>query len=251
MNSQLFESGGKMAWNMFVPVGLKIQDVEAGTELFGTPQQREAGRFGGVVGGLIPVWNDINWMIQNLADTGHILMSESHVTRAAERRKGWEAWNQFKSEFDEQLRAKGYTLEDIRTKPWLAEAKYHYEDTKVSLAQQFPEWAKSRQESVSDIQVINADRENALLRYDRDTRLGVTPAMDDMMIAEFESYLGEVKNQLLLTGGIESLEDAPPAVFDEIIRKSVEFSGKNPRWRSIWGRFYEKELGPIEVTREL
>jgi hypothetical protein len=251
MNSQLFESGGKLAWNMFVPVGLKIQDVEAGTELFGTPQQREANRFGGVMGNLIPVWNDINWMIQNLQDTGHILMSPSHVTRAAERRKGWEEWNTFKSEFDEQLRAKGYTLEDIRNKPWLAEALHHYEDRKVSLAEQFPEWAKSRQESVSDIQVINADREMALDRFARDTRLGVTPSMDDMMIAEFESYLGEVKDQLLLTAGIESLTDAPPPVFDEIIGKSVEFSRKNPRWRSIWGRFYEKELGPIEVTREL
>jgi hypothetical protein len=251
VNSQLFESGGKMAWNMFVPVGLKIQDVEAGTELFGTPEQREAGRFGGVMGNLVPVWNDINWMIQNVTDTGHVLMADSHVTRAAERRKGWEKWNEFKSTFDEQLRAKGYTLEDLRSKPWLSEALNHYEDTKVTLAEQFPEWAKSRQESVSDIQIINADREMALDRFARDTRVGVTPMMDDMMIAEFESYLGEVRKQLSLTAGIDSLTDAPPAVFDDIIRRSVEYSQRNPRWRSIWGRFYEKELGPIEVTREL
>lgn len=248
INSQLFESGSKIAWNAFVPAGLKIKDVSAKEELVGSPES--TGRLGGLAANLLPVWNDTNWMIQNLADSGHIISSPEHVTRGADVRRGWGKWNEFKTEFDERLREKGYTLGDIFNKPWLSDAKALYESKRSELRDQHPEWFRSHQEFIGEITAIEMQRRQHLDRYTGAVRAGRTPDPDDEMIAAFETLLDDTKRRLKLMG-ISSLADAPPELNDALRARAAEFARRNSRWTSLWGTFYEPELGPITMEREL
>jgi hypothetical protein len=241
INSQLFETSGKVAWNMFVPAGLNVQadNVE---------ELKDLSR------NMLPVINDINWMVHNLRETQEQadgFWDGTFYTRAAERSRGWNEWNEFKSSFDTQLRERGYTLEDLTNKPWLAEAKAYYEDKRIELADKYPAWWESRTESISDNIALEQQRNLMVDRYARDTRAGVRPRLDDTMIAEFELQLAEIKNDLRLRAGIESLDDAPPAVFNEIIKRSVANARLNPRWRALWDLYYAKHFGPITAQRTL
>jgi len=238
INSQMFETGGKLAWNMFVPVGMKIETDNA--------EEVKA-----LTRNLLPVLNDINWMSRNLHEQANVISSPAHVTRASERSKGWEEWNQFKADFDAQLRERGYTLEDIHNKPWLSDALAFYEDKRTELQRKYPAWWESRNETIGNIMAEEQERNDAIDRFATDTRAGIAPSMDDAMINEFETVLAEIKDRLRLTAGITSLEDAPPEVMDMIRKMAVGFAQQNPRWVSIWERFYLKSFGPLTVERRL
>lgn len=237
INSQLFETGGKVAWNMFVPAGMNIQADNA--------EEAQA-----LARDLFPVWNDINWMIRNYHETANQFSNPDFKTRSAERQDGWNEWNNFKRDFDTELRNRGYTLEDLR-KPWLAEAQAYYEDKRTELAERYPAWWESREEAIGNNVMEEQARNLAIDRHNRDVRLGLQPKVDDFMIARFEEMMAQVKERMRLTMGIDSLEDAPPEVTDEIIRLSVENARQNPRWPAIWDTYYANSFGPITAERRL
>jgi hypothetical protein len=236
INSQMLESGGKLGWNLFVPAGLDIKDVSAAEE-------RQD-----VIRNLLPALNDINWMLHNMEETGNIFVSPAHVTRAGEVRAGYDAWNKFRTSFSEQLAEKGYTLEDIHNKPWLAEAKAYYDGQRAALRDRYPAWFRAQQESLGEIEALNMQRAQHLARFNAATQAGVTPKPDDQMVAEMDALIDGYRSKLQLVG-IDDLSDAPPEVFDDILRRSAEFARRNPRWVTLWDEFFSKEFGPITTTR--
>ena len=233
INRQLFESAGKVGWNLFVPAGMEIRDASAGKELQS------------VMRSLTPAINDVDWMVQNLKETGHVIFSQDHVTSSAEARKGYEAWNRFKEDFDSELKQQGFSFNQL-DEPWLADAKQYYDAKKAEYADRYPAWQKSKTESISEIQSLAMERS---LRIDRVARAGMggPPAsIDDYMLAQFDDYLTLTKQQMGLLG-FTNLEDAPPEIYNEIRQTALDYLDENPGFRALWEKFYRRELGPISV----
>ena len=142
-------------------------------------------------------------------------------------------------------------MEDIHNKPWLADAKAYYEDKRVQIATKYPAWWESRTESINNNIADETARNLMVDRYAASVRANQEPAMDDAMVAQFEAMLTEIKERLRLTAGIDSLEDAPPQVHGDVIKLAIENARINPRWRSLWGQYYEKTFGPITSEMRL
>lgn len=259
INSQLFESSGKLAWNLFVPVGVPINDVTAMEELVGTEEQRANGRLGGVMGNLMPAINDINWMIRNAAESDAMLglnpmWSDRFMTDFAEIRSGYDEWNAYKKDLETQLKGRGFELTDIHRMPWLGQEKLAYDRKRQELEERYPAWFESRQEAAEENAALQMERQQRLLRYrnwDSGGRRGyISP--DDWMVGEFEGVLENYRNELELRTGSRDLTNAPPIVFDEIRQISADYARQNPYWKGLWEKWYRPELGPITIElREL
>ena len=238
MNAQLLEATGKVAWNMFVPVGMEIKDAAAADEA-----QK-------VLKSLMPAMNDINWMIENVKDSGHVMFSEEHVTRRAQVTRGYEAWNEFKRGFEAELQTAGFGFGDL-DRPWMAEAKAFYEGKRAELADRYPEWWASRQEYVSDQMALNTEKQ---LREDRVTlgaQTGEPVSLDDQQFVQFEAFLDERQRMMQLTLRTSDFTDAPPGVFDEVHAMAKQFADQNPAFLGLWRKYWQPTFGPIEMALEL
>jgi hypothetical protein len=239
INSQLFEGAGKLAWNAFIPVGTNIRDAAAGKELTDVAKQ------------MLPIWNDINWMTKNVQESGQVLFSPSHQVTAAQVRDGYDAWYSYKRGFEAALNERGYTTADIFNKPWLADVQAEYENKQAEIAREFPAWVQSRQESIGNITALNMDREQMLQTAQYKQSIGQQPSPDEQQIADFETMLAGLKRKMSLVLGSTDFDNAPPDVFDQILRTAAQYANENPGWISVWNRFYRSQFGPIEIAQTL
>jgi hypothetical protein len=238
---------------MFVPVGANIRDAAAGKELI---EVKKGGTLGGLAGSLLPVWNDITWMINDTKDiaiptVGGALSPATAESANAQARHGYEEWYSFKAALDAQLQTRGYRLDDIRTKPWLADVLALYENKQAELAAKYPWWVQAKEEAMGNIVANQMERRAALQQVGLDQAMGRPSTPDNQMLWDFERMLDGIKEDMRLRMGTSDLQDAPPELFDAILAKSAANARANPGWVSLWNKWYRREFGPIEMVMEL
>ena len=237
INAQAAESASKLALSTIIaPQGMSIKDRADAAEL--TKLYRS----------VMPVVNDINWMVKDVKETGHVLMSESHMTTKAEIREGYAEWNEVKTNVTEGLKAQGYTLADMHNKPWLSDLKMYYEGQRAELNAKYPAWQNQRRESVGNRVALEMEKKDRLLKVEQ-RPLEASDA--DFAFYDMESLLSELSTTLRYkgfeVGGNDGWADAPPEVFTAVLAWGVELRETIPGWQSVWKKFYEDEWGFLEA----
>jgi hypothetical protein len=235
INSQLFETAGK-SLVLFTPWGGQIADKSDYIEI-----QR-------LMRSAMPAINDINWMLQDLKDQGNVMFSAAHKSRLGQIREGYAEWNEFRDGLGEALEAQGWTWSDLQRSPYLEEQKLAYEAKRAELAYRLPEWKKSRQESIFNVQALEMERNDLLATAMADPANASPTAL---MVAQFENELAQVKDALSVEGvsvdGPDGWLDAPAWAPQYLIERAVQMREADPRFYGVWKKFYERELGPIEA----
>lgn len=237
INAQALESAGRLALGtVFSPNGVSIRDGIEGAELQKLTRS------------LLPVVNDVNWMLRDLKEQGHVLFSEAHMTTRAEIREGFNEWNEFKRQMTDTLGRSGYTLSDMHNKPWLRDQKLAYEARRAEIGARYPSWISYDQERIGNRVALDTEKRDRLAAAQADP--SSVSAADAAMFA-FESELDQIQQRLRLlgydVGGRDGWSDAPPDVYNYIIARGVELRESVPGWQSVWEKFYRPEWGLLEA----
>jgi len=236
INRQLFESGYEMTLAPFMPWGASVKNQyerSEATQLFRS---------------MLPVYNDIDWMVKDLKDQGHVLMSDSHKTARNQIDAGYREWGEYKDNLYQQLEGAGYTWSDLMYKPYLAETKLAYEMKRAELAQKYPEWNKSRLRSIEGRVSEDMEKSDRLARAAGDP---ATATVTDLQLAEMERQVALVRDELRYQGVDvtvgDGFLDAPPWAFEYIQELGVRMLRQNPEWQRMWSQYYESTFGPLEA----
>jgi hypothetical protein len=259
INSQLFEGVGKVAWNAFIPFATNIKDVSVVDELIGTPQQRKSGRLGGIAGGMLPVWNDINWMTRDFAEVAVPNITGLATPMAAESYRaqiddGYDDWYSFKRDFETKLQEEGFTMNDVFNDAFIdfmAPLRAQYERKKLELQQRYPAWWQSRMEAPGNIEALNMEKSARIANATYGNPDGSPVSPDNQQVAEMQQFIDDTMEMVGLTTGNGQIEDAPAEVFDEVHRRAVEYARVNPGFTSLWNKFWRREWGLIESAMQL
>lgn len=216
--------------NLFSPHGLSIKSMA------------DAAQVQNVMKSLMPVMNDINQMTHDLGEEGHVLMSPTHQTNAAEARDGWDEWNRYKQDLGTQLTSSGLTFSDMSRKPWLANVNAAYKTKQAELGAKYPGWIASRTKSLQNMEALNVEKSNRINK----ANAGIGSEADNMM-AEFEARLQPIKDQMKALG-ITDTADLPPDIFQEVQNLAVQYAKQNLEFRRIYKKFYQPDYGPIEAA---
>jgi hypothetical protein len=245
INSQLFEGAGKVALNAFIPGGFNIRDAAAGKELQDIGKQ------------LLPVFNDINWMMRDLREVAYPVAVGAFTPMAAQSydaqvRDGYDEWNAYKRDFETMLADQGLTMADVRNEDYgLDELNAQYEQKLLEIQQKYPAWWDSRMETPGNVQAMEMEKNNRIDRVTFGPSIGITPSVDDMHTAEMQQFIDLMMEEIELMTGSTKLEDAPAGVWDEVKRKAVELADINPGFVALWNKFWRWEWGDIEIRMEL
>lgn len=228
-----------LLFNLFNPVGVNISDVDdesLGKVTMATLQK--------LVKRSIPVINDLKFTLEDAKEQGHVIMSPSHMTRAAETSKGYEEWGQFKKGIDTALKQSGASFYDLYNNAGMAPLLEEYKLKKLELEAKYPGWVDSK---------LRAQGNRAELEQERTTRLDTVryspdeATESDLLFKRMEdeiAYLTEVLKQQ----GITQTEDWPPEMQERIRGVGIEMAAKNPSFDRLWARFYARDFGPISST---
>lgn len=262
INSQLFEAVGKVGWNAFVPVGVHIGapaeeigealGAAEGGKIQGTTSQEmvDLGRQ------LTPVWNDINWMLHDTSEVllpnvaGVVTPMESASYRA-QVRDGWAQYNQVRDDYEAALAEKGYTLSDLHSKPWLADALADYEGRIAEVAERYPAWFDARTEIPGNAIALSMEKDLYMQRAAIARARGEEPAIDARQMFEMQQFIDKTLDDLELVHGTRDPQFAPPQLFQVIRDRAIEHAERNPRFRDLWNRHWRKDFGLIDEPMEL
>lgn len=242
INSQLFESVGRLGivglssapMNMFMPMAAEIKNEDDWLELERLVKQ------------LTPALNDINWMVEEAK--GWPSYAATGKPPRVQIREAYREWNDYRNEVQSELDASGMTWSDLHRQPFAASMKFEYERKLAEMQRRYPEWVKQRQESIFNIQALEMERNDAIRQVETSPETATAQAQ---MLYNFEQYLAGVKEYLSYMGvsvdGNNGWLDAPPNVMDEVITTAVRYAEQDPRFKGVWHKFYEKEIGLIEA----
>jgi hypothetical protein len=236
INSQLIESTGRGALALFTPQGVSVKNAAENAEL--QKLWRQA----------LPLVNDVDWMVQNMGEQGHVLMGGSWQTTRADITDGYSEWNTYKDSIGQQLAAQGFTWSDLYNKRYLADMKAAYDLKRAELSAKFPAWAESRKEATGNRVSNQMERQDRLARAASDPQNADTL---DVMMARFETELETLRENLkyqgVPVGGNDGWADAPPEVARYITSIGVDMLKQNPKWQTIWDRYYRSDFGVLEA----
>lgn len=217
--------------NLFSPNGVSVKSAA------------EAANVQKLVRSLAPVYNDINHLLGDAAEQKHALMSKSHQTYSADARDGWDEWNTYRKDFQDNLDKAGYKMADL-SKPWMAETKLAYNAKRAEIAAKYPGWGESRKKSAEKNAMLDLELQD---RFDRVSNGSASTA--DQMTFTFDQAVKSAQADLKLHGidTSDGFVDAPPAVRQQLIDMAVQFARGSHEWRQIYGKYFQRLLGPIEA----
>jgi hypothetical protein len=193
---------------------------------------------------MVPVFNDVDRMLEDLQDQGHILMSEEHLSRKAEVEEGYAWWNAFKQNIDHLAKAQGYTrgYASIVSNPNLAPIREAISAYKAELGRRFPTWLDSRAETASRIR-RDQDELNMLIQDPQNP--------GEEKLAFFAQVERELRRGLSEAGfSVENApEDVPEDVYVGLRQLAAELAADGDEFRRLYRQFFQRVYGPI--TREV
>jgi hypothetical protein len=224
-----------LLFNLFNPVGVNISDtddLDRGQVTIDTLQR--------LVKRSLPVINDVKFTLEDAKEQGHVIMSPSHMTRAAETAKAYDEWGSFKKGIDQALKQSGASFYDLYNNPGMAPLLEEYKLKKLELERKYPGWVDSK---------LRAQANRAELEQERQTRLDTVAyspeeaTATDLMFVQVEQEIASIK-AYLEGRGITEIEDWPPEMQERVRGVGIEMAA-NPAFERLWKRFYARDFGPI------
>lgn len=217
--------------NAFLPQGVQIRSKD------------DAKAIEDLMKRLAPVRNDIHYLLEDLKEQQHVLMSPQHQTTFADVRDGWQSWNAMKTEASrlaiEAGLESGYDGLIRSERPDLAPAQEYLKAQKAELMRRYPGWADSINSSITR----RADEQTEI-----DMRRYTPRSQGDMELrvyAEFEAQMEEYVTSLGLSFG-EGYEDLPPEVFTLMRQRAIELAATGNGFERLYKKFWARRWGPIQ-----
>lgn len=224
-----------LLFNLFNPVGVNISDVDdmdRGQVTVDTLKK--------LVKRSLPVINDLKFTLEDAKEQGHVIMSPTHMTRAAETGKAYNEWGQFKKGIDAALKQSGASFYDLYNNPGMAPLLEEYKTKKLELERKYPGWVDSK---------LRAQGNRAELEQERQSRIDTVmyapeeATASDLMFVQVEREIAGIK-EYLAQQGITQVEDWPPEMQERVRGVGIEMA-VNPSFERLWRRFYARDFGPI------
>lgn len=191
---------------------------------------------------LAPVFNDINWMYRNLQDTGRIFLEGGRQFQQVY--NGYEEWNAFRRDLEQVLQEGGYSWWHLHRVPALQPLSVEYYRKRAELSEKYPQWSRSRQESILNAQMVDVERQHHRARY-----LSGSNDPQSVLFMEFEMEVERVAEVLARqgvdVGGNDGWLDAPIDAIDYLKQLAADMLERDERFMSVWEKFYMREFGPI------
>jgi hypothetical protein len=214
--------------NLFNPQGISVHSAADAANVTKLTRQ------------LLPVVNDINHLLGDSKDQFHALTSASRQTYAADANDGWTAWADYRKKFEEDLHQSGYKMSDLN-KPWMAETKMAYNAERAKLAGLYPGWGQSRTHLAEKNAALDMELQD---RFDRVANN--TPSEVDVMTYKFNQAVKAAEADIKLHGG-EDFSDADTQTRQSLLDMASGFARGSSEWRRVYGKFFQRKLGPIEA----
>lgn len=189
----------------------------------------------------IPALNDINYMIEDMKDQGHVLFDPSHMTRANQVRDAYTEWNDYKTGVEQALKRNGSSLSDMQSQPGYAPLLKQYELKKLELEKRFPAWQESKAQSAEKTARLGMERDMRLKTAEFDPA-NATPA--DVAFAKFDEQINGLKQQNAFYG-MKDWTDAPPSQFTQIKAFARQLTQQVPAFGPIYKKFYQSDFGSL------
>jgi hypothetical protein len=196
---------------------------------------------------LLPAFNDIDRLVQDTQDQGHVLFGSTHLTPAAEADAGFTQMNALKVKAMTDVQAAGYkSLASLSSNPALAPYKAWYDDQKATIMAEYPAYQTALAKATAKAQ-LNQEAQQVDLR-----RQG--PEFDTLRL--FNEYQSRQLKALSSTGYPSTApEDYPPSVYRQMTQAAVWFYKQTAerygqdaadQFRALYSKYYAKTWGPVE-----
>lgn len=216
--------------NLFVPNMVTMNRADDANELWKNLKQA------------LPAMNDVNQMVGDLISQGHVLTSDSHLTKMAEARRGWEEWREYQKSLEPVMEQTGRTWQSLMTEP---EFNAMVTAKRADIGIAFPEWKHAVGDGIAHSSAIDIEIQERL-------RLAATgqadPNSGDVQLVAFEKDMRSIQDALSLVGlSMNNPEDVPPEVYPIMRRRATELAMQNPRFKRLYDRFYRRLFGDIST----
>lgn len=216
--------------NLFMPQALRIESEQ---DLEQVIYQVER---------MTPIYRDIRLMFEDAMNQGHVITSPSHLSKEAEKRRGWEEFDKLRSDLSNVARAIGAEP----TALFSMQGKYApigtwYQRQVSDLARQYPVWNDSRLQGYK----------NAVERSDDIRRIVVAPTNDaEVAMARFDQIVQLVMG-LTQPGGYNAVEDADlvnSQIVGALRNEAIKLVAQTPEFGRLYKMYYQNRFGPIHLN---
>lgn len=218
-----------LLFNLLNPIGVNIGEGVSGKELTKLVKRT------------VPLFNDLDYMMEDLKSQKNVIFDPEHVTRRAQAREGFDQWTEYKKGVDAALKGMGASWYDLYNNPGMVPLKAEYMLKKRELEGRFPGWLVAKQEGVVDR--VRLDQE----RTDRTNTVLYAPeeaTVTDYQFVQFETMLDGLK-EMYAQYGITDWEDLPADEFARIRGVALEMVKENAGFKMIYDKFYDHTFGLI------
>jgi len=193
---------------------------------------------------LVPAINDLQYMLHDLKEQGHVLFDPAHATRAAQAKEGFTQWSEFKKGVDAALKQSGASYYDLHHNPGLTPLLDEYNKKKQELESKYPGWVDAKLKGQGNLAELDQERQHRIntVQYHPEE---ASPT--DVQFSQMETLL-EQKKKVLKQYGITDWQDMAPADFAQIRGVGLEMMKQNPGFEMIWKKFYQRDFGLLETV---
>lgn len=188
---------------------------------------------------LVPVYRDIDNLLADVAAQGHVVFSDSHMTKQAEARAGWEEWQGVKAQVEELARAQGVTYQTLMQGERYAPIANLVRRKRYEIARKYPAWEEAQAQAAA--MAIERDAEVR--------RLVDAPTNEaEAALAQYVELVDQAKEVLRSRGvSMSDPEMVPPEIFDAFRRLAIFYARRTPGFDGLYRRYFMSEFGPIHT----
>jgi hypothetical protein len=220
-----------LAFNLFNPVGVNV----GGPGVGGSKEMERFAR------SLVPVVNDVHYMIQDAKETGQAVFDPVWASRSAQYREASREWTAYKKGVGQALDEAGLTWAELYRKNALVGLRDSYLKKKRDLEALYPGWVEGKLQGQANVAELQQERQF------RTNTVKYTPekaSVTDVQFVEFDAFLANEK-RVLDQYGITEWEDAAPEDFDRIRAAALRMAAQNPSFEMVYNKFYQRDFGPL------
>ena len=194
----------------------------------------------------IPAINDLNQMMEQLKQQGHVVFDPTHQTRFAQARDAYDQWFEYRRGVEAALKNAGATWYDLYNNPGLADLYAQYQAKKLELQRKYPGWDEAKKAGMERKYELDLERQQRIntVQYEP-----AEATVTDVQFYQMESMMDELM-QRAKPYGITDIEQLPPEEFDRIRGVGIEMARSNPNFLLVWNRFYARDWGIITSVVE-